>query len=195
MKQYFEDNDQLIDNEKTLKFNYYGKDLTFKTNSGLFSKDEIDEFSIKMIEQVDNDNINSILDLGCGYGFVGITLAQKYPEAKLDFIDINKRACEYTKINCELNNVENYTIINSDGIQHDANYDLILLNPPIHAGKDVVYQLYQQAYAHLNQAGSLYIVNHKKHGAKSTIDYLTTLSDQIKIKYKKKGLFVIELTK
>ena len=194
MKQYFEDNEQLIDDEKELDFNYQGIKLTFKTNSGLFSKDEIDTFSIKMIEEVTNENVSSILDLGCGYGFVGIVMAIKYPEAQLDFIDINKRACEYTKINCELNKIKNYRIFNSNGIENLDKYDLILLNPPIHDGKEVVYQLYQQSIEHLNPSGSLYIVIHKKHGAKSTLDYLKTLSDNVIIKYKKKGLFVIEIT-
>ena len=195
MKQYFEENDQLIDDVKELDFNYYGTKLTFKTNSGLFSKDEIDEFSIKMIEQVANENVESILDLGCGYGFVGIVMAKKYPKARVDFIDVNKRACEYTKINCELNKLESYHIINSDGIENPDKYDLILLNPPIHAGKDIVYKLYKQAIEHLNQLGSLYIVIHKKHGANSSVDYLKTLNDNVVIKYKKKGLFVIEITK
>ncbi len=195
MKQYFEENDQLIDDAKELDFNYYGTKLTFKTNSGLFSKDEIDEFSIKMIEQVINGNVKSILDLGCGYGFVGIVMAKKYPKAQVDFIDVNKRACEYTKINCELNKLESYRIINSDGIENPDKYNLILLNPPIHAGKDIVYKLYKQAIEHLNQLGSLYIVIHKKHGANSSVDYLKTLNDNVVIKYKKKGLFVIEITK
>lgn len=195
MKQYFEENDQLIDDVKELDFNYYGTKLTFKTNSGLFSKDEIDEFSIKMIEQVANENVESILDLGCGYGFVGIVMAKKYPKARVDFIDVNKRACEYTKINCELNKLESYRIINSDGIENPDKYNLILLNPPIHAGKDIVYKLYKQAIEHLNQLGSLYIVIHKKHGANSSVDYLKTLNDNVVIKYKKKGLFVIEITK
>lgn len=195
MKQYFEENEDINDDEKVINFNYNGTNLIFKTNTGLFSKDAIDEFSIKMIEQVDNESINSILDLGCGYGFVGIALSKKYENAKIDFIDITKRACEYTNINAKLNNLINYEVINSDGIQNESNYDLILLNPPIHAGKNEVYKLYEQAYDHLNKAGALYIVIHKKHGAQSSIDYLSDKVNKLEIKYRKKGLFVIEITK
>lgn len=195
MKQYFEENDNLIDDEKIINFNFNGNNLVFKTNTGLFSKDAIDDYSIKMLEQVDDENINSILDLGCGYGFIGIALSKKYPKAKIDFIDINKRACEYTNKNAKLNNLDNYKVINSDGIVSDDKYDLILLNPPIHAGKQNVYKLYHQAYDHLNQFGSFYIVIYKKHGAKSTIDYLYDNVNKLEIKFKKKGLYVIKITK
>ncbi|MDF9866573.1 16S rRNA (guanine1207-N2)-methyltransferase [Bacilli bacterium PM5-3] len=193
MKQYFEENSNLIDSEKEIEFNDEEIKLKFKTNSGLFSKDEIDEYSIKLVENIEGD-FDSILDFGCGYGFIGIYLASKY-NTNLTFIDITSHACEYTKINCEYNKIENYTIIQSDGIECDAKFDLITLNPPIHAGKEKVYQMYQQALEHLTDNGSFYIVIHKKHGAKSTIDYLKTLSNNVEVVSKKKSLYIIKIKK
>jgi 16S rRNA (guanine1207-N2)-methyltransferase len=196
-KQYYQDNENLIDDLKTIS--YYGhKELTFQTNSGLFAKDKIDYYSIILVDVINSDfnqELNSYLDLGCGYGFIGIALAQIFPHTNKYFIDINKRAIEYTKINIKRNNVENAFVYQSDGIQLEQTFDLIALNPPIHAGKQVMYNLYHQAYNHLSDIGSLYIVLAKKHGALSTIKDLETVFAKVVTVYKKKGLFVIRITK
>jgi len=193
-KQYFDNDVHLSDDPHTLT--YYGeKELTFNTNAAMFSKDKLDYYSIVLIDNVLEDgpsDINSYLDLGCGYGFIGITLASRYPQAKKVFIDITQRAVEYTKTNIALNHIENTEVLLSDGIQNNEMYDLITLNPPIHAGKEVMYQLYDQAMAHLNKEGVFYVVLHKKHGALSTIKDLE-VKYKVETIYKKKGLFVIKV--
>lgn len=195
MKQYFDDDVKLEDKPKEFVYEFAGEKLKFKTNSGLFAKDGIDDFSAILVDVVEKTSYKNILDLGCGYGFIGIALAKVCEYDKITFIDITKRACEYTKINAELNNIENYDVIQSDGILSEESYDLITLNPPIHAGKDNIYKLYQESYNHLSATGKMYIVVHKKHGAKSTIEHLQTVFNTVKTVYKKKGLFVVELSK
>jgi len=196
-KQYFDNDVKLEDDPHTLT--YYGEtELTFKTNSGMFSKDKLDYYSIVLIENVLEDGpstVDSYLDLGCGYGFIGISLASKYPQARKVFIDITQRAVDYTKTNIDLNHIENTEVILSDGIKVEETFDLITLNPPIHAGKQVMYQLYDDAYNHLNENGEFYIVLHKKHGALSTIKDLESKFKNIDIIYKKKGLYVLKLKK
>ncbi|MDR3215320.1 MAG: methyltransferase [Bacilli bacterium] len=192
MKQYFINNDNLKNEEKTLTYQYLDNRLCFKTNNGLFSKDELDYHSQILLNNIEVKTYHKILDLGCGYGFIGICLSKRY-QCHVDFIDIVKLACDYTSKNCELNNITNYEVINSDGIKNDDLYDLICLNPPIHAGKEVCYALYQESLKHLSNNGELVIVIHKKHGALSTISFLESLNYHIRILYKKKGLFVVSI--
>jgi len=194
MKQYFDEDVELIDDPKEVIYQDDDFSLKFKTNSGLFSKDEIDLHSIKLVESIEDKNYQSILDFGCGYGFIGVYLAKKY-QVPITFIDITSRACYYTELNVQYNGIKNVTIIQSDGIQINQKFDLITLNPPIHAGKDKLYEMYQQAYDHLSDTGSFYIVIHKKHGAKSTVDYLKTLSNKVEVVSKKKTLYIIKIEK
>lgn len=194
MKQYFENTPDLKDEEKTLQYPLNGEVLNFTTNSGLFAKDHIDEYSIKLIENIPDDNYQYILDLGCGYGFIGIVLAKRYPQAEVTLSDVTKRAVDYANINIERNNLQNAQVKLEDGV-NDGHYDLITLNPPIHAGKKVCYRLYEQAIEHLSDNGRFYIVINKKHGAKSTISFLEQKAQNVAIIYKKKGLFIIEVKK
>jgi 16S rRNA (guanine1207-N2)-methyltransferase len=194
MKQYFENTPDLKDEEKTLQYPLNGELLHFATNSGLFAKDHIDEYSIKLIENIPDDNYQHILDLGCGYGFIGIILAKRYPQAEVTLSDVTERAIDYANINIERNNLKNAQTTLDDGI-NGGNYDLITLNPPIHAGKKVCYNLYEQAIEHLTDNGRFYIVINKKHGAKSTISFLEQKTQNVAIIYKKKGLFIIEVKK
>lgn len=194
MKQYFDNNIDLKDEPKELKYTFNNNELLFKTNSGLFSKDEIDSYSEILLNNIEDDNYQSILDLGCGYGFLGICLSKKY-NCLITFIDITERACKYTMENCRINSINNCTIIQSDGIKIKDKFDLITLNPPIHAGKEVTYRLCQEAFNSLNDNGCFYLVIHKKHGAKSMLEYLKTLTTNVTIEYKKKGLYVIKLVK
>ncbi|WP_423363221.1 class I SAM-dependent methyltransferase [Mycoplasma sp. P36-A1] len=193
--QYFQDDAKLIDDPHILT--YFGKDkeLTFKTNSGLFAKEKLDFFSIVLSETINKQNVESYLDLGCGYGFIGISLATKYPNAKKYFIDITQRAIDYTKENIAINNISDTTVIKSDGIQIEDKFDLIALNPPVHAGKETMYKLYKQAAEHLTDNGSFYVVLHKKHGALSTIKDMQSVFSIIETVYKKKGLYVLEMKK
>lgn len=194
MKQYFENTPDLKDEEKTLQYHIKDEVLSFTTNSGLFAKDHIDEYSIKLIENIPDDDYQHILDLGCGYGFIGIVLAKRYPQAEVTLSDVTQRAIDYATINIERNNLKNAWVRLEDGV-NDGRYDLITLNPPIHAGKKVCYNLYKQAIEHLSADGRLYIVINKKHGAKSTISFLEQHSQNVTIIYKKKGLFIIEVKK
>lgn len=194
MKQYFDNKSSFDDEEKEIKFNDDGLNLTFLTNSGMFSKDHIDEHSLALVRQIKASQTDEALDLGCGYGFIGIYLQKKY-QTNVTFIDITTRACEYTNLNCQKNDINKYEVLETDGVSIDKQFDIITLNPPIHAGKEVVYRLYQESLAHLKENGSLYLVINKKHGAKSTIAYLESLKSRVEILSKKKGLYILQVKK
>jgi len=188
--QYFNENPAALTQDRTLRLNIFGMDFQFLANNGLFSCDKVDAASILLLENIP-PLTGRLLDLGCGYGTLGIVLAKKNP-VTLTMSDINCIALDYAAKNAALNRVE-AQCIHSDGFENLAHeYDNIVLNPPIHAGKEVMYRLYAGAAAHLAPSGALYIVIHKKHGAESTLAALKDIFSDIVTLYKKKGLCVFQ---
>lgn len=111
-------------------------------------------------------------------------------------LDINERALNLAKKNCKKNNVLNVNIIESDGMENvEDEFDVIVTNPPIRAGKDVIYKMYQDAKEHLVLNGKLYLVINKKHGAPSTKEFLTQLFGNCEILDKKNGFNVMKCVK
>lgn len=109
--------------------------------------------------------------------------------------DSNGRALRCAQQNCEANQVK-AQIIQSDCFQNiSQSFDTIALNPPIHAGKAVMYAMYEGAYAHLNAGGRFYVVIQKKHGAESTVKKLTEIFHHCDTLYKKKGYYILACTK
>ena len=188
MSHYFIENPSILTNERQLELDIFGIRFTFLTNNGLFSCDKIDEVSLTLIKNVPPFS-GSLLDLGCGYGVIGIVLARQYG-VKLTISDVNGLALGYAVKNAGLNSVMAEAVC-SDGFENiPQSFDCITLNPPIHAGKDVMYKLYEEAARHLNGGGSFYVVIQKKHGAESTLKKLKELFSNVLTVYKKKGCFI-----
>lgn len=193
MSHYFENTDL---EQNIIEFNdtICGKNFHFLTDNGVFSKGHVDhltkQFLSVVIDQIDS---TSVLDFGCGYGVVGIVVS-KYYNCHVDMLDVNKRAVELSILNAENNSV-NVNVFESDMFTEVKNkYSSVLLNPPIRAGKKVCYNIYSECKKYLQENGSLYIVISKKHGAKSTIDFLKTIYDQVDILHAKKGVYIIKST-
>ena len=194
MSQYFE-NDNTIISEPRVVTCWVGEHfLQLMTDHGVFSYGEIDDASLKLVKYC-NGLRGNVLDLGCGYGFIGIYLKKKYPEINLYQTDINERAINLCRINCDKNEISS-TIILSDAFSNiDLMFDNIILNPPVHAGKDICYRLIEESYNHLNEEGSLYIVIRKKHGAESYIKFFDENEYDYLLLDKKNGIYVICVTK
>ena len=191
MSQYF-DNVKLPSNISFYTTNLFGVDFTFKTDNGVFSKDKLDFGTRVMLENIPLRELHGdILDLGCGYGVVSIVLS-KFIDANFDAVDINKRALHLMEMNIKKNSVSNIRVIESfcyDKV--DKKYDFIITNPPIRAGKDVVYKMLIGAKDYLKQDGCLIFVMRKDQGAKSALKDLESLY-KIDILGKKNGFFVFK---
>ena len=190
MKQYFEENHALAQDEVRFCFEKFGHRFIFSSKKGLFSHNEVDRVSITLIENIPKIG-GRLLDLGCGYGAVGIIL-KKLNEVTLYGCDINKYAVEMAVKNAALNLVEATYFVSDSFSNVVGTFDAIVLNPPIHAGKEVVYGMFGGAKKHLAKMGAFYVVIQKKHGAATAIDELTNIYQTVNTLYKKKGVFVLE---
>lgn len=197
MSHYYLNDDNLKDNIKTIEFELFNHKFTFKTNAGVFSKDRLDFGSKLLIESVKiNENIKSVADIGAGYGPIGITLASLNPNIDFHLYEINKKAVSLANYNKELNGVTNVFVYENNALDDvTKTFDLIVTNPPIRAGKDIVFKFYEQAFNSLNSKGLLYVVIQKKQGAQSSFQKLLELFENVTITTKKSGYWIIEAKK
>ena len=190
MSHYFENDKNLKSDEQLIKVSVNNTDLTFLTDSGVFSKKGLDFGTRSLLESIP-DVKGNILDLGCGYGAIGIYIA-KTTNSKVDMIDINERSVKLAKRNSILNNVD-VNIMSNDGFDNiDERYDFIISNPPIRIGKEKLYQLLNDALKHLKKDGELWIVINKNQGVKSLINDFEK-EYTVEVVKKNKGFYIIKL--
>ncbi len=198
MGHYFDSEPSVKSNEREIKFSLYGKEYAYYSDNGVFSKSRIDEGTYIFLKVLVPLNLSGrILDLGCGVGPIGLTLAQNNIEARVVLADINSRALALaSKSSQRLNLSSRVTCLHSDIYQKiEGTFDSIVLNPPIRAGKIVTYQMYSGAKQYLIDGGSLYIVIRKKQGAESAFKYLETVFENVTVLHKEKGYWIIQATK
>jgi len=191
MGQYFE-NANLPSKIREFIVNFLGVSFTFKTDNGVFSKDGLDFGTRVMLESLPLKEMSGdILDLGCGYGVVSIILS-KFLNANFDAVDVNKRAIHLAKMNQRNNSVSGIDFFESFCYENiNKKYDYIITNPPIRAGKKVVYEMLIGAKDYLKENGCLFFVMRKDQGAKSALKDLETFY-KTDVLCKKNGFFVIK---
>ena len=191
MEHYFTNNTNLKSNLRILKSSYKDVNFNFFSDNGVFAKNKIDYASKLLIDSfIENfDGCgNTLLDVGCGYGYLGI-VAGKILNLDVELIDINKRALHLAKRNI-LENGVNAKAYESNLYECVKNkYAYIITNPPIRAGKEVVLEILKGAKKHLLKSGELWFVINKDHGAKSIKGKLDELY-KIEIMAKSKGFYV-----
>lgn len=195
--QYFENNDKLKSEERELSFYFRNQTLKFTSDLGVFSKGGIDFGSSLLLKNlIIKDNVKSVLDVGCGYGTIGITIAKTNPTVHVTMVDVNLRAINLTKKNCEKNGVTNYEVFESYAYDNvEKTYDVVVSNPPIRAGKQVVHTIILGAFEHLNEGGSMWCVIQKKQGAESALKVLREKYSNVVIHSKDKLYYIIEAIK
>jgi 16S rRNA (guanine1207-N2)-methyltransferase len=179
--------------EETLR----GRKFTFITDAGVFSKNGVDYGSRVLIEALDISRGDELLDVGCGYGPIGLAAGASTVEGKVTMVDINERAIELAKINAQRNGITNVEILQSDmlGAVLDRAFDIVVTNPPIRAGKATVHRIFEQAHQVLKPGGSLWIVIQKKQGAPSAFAKLEELFTRVHEIGKDKGYRIIKAMK
>lgn len=171
-----------------------GVPMRFTTDSGVFSKHQIDRGTKLLIENMPLPDAGTVLDLGCGYGPIGLVIAKLRPKIKVVMVDVNERACALARRNAVQNDVVNVTIFAGNGFEpvHDkAPFAAIVTNPPYRAGKKIVYSLMEQAMNYLVPEGKLVVVGQTKQGIKSLKGHLEQLFGQVEEVAKEGGYRVL----
>lgn len=157
--------------ERRVSLRALGNELTFVTDAGVFSRDGLDRGTEVLLDALPELS-GRVLDLGCGWGAVGVALGKRWPGLDIVMTDINSRAVELARRNLTENGVR-ATVVQGDGFAAvEGLFDAIVTNPPIRAGKAVIYGLFAQAREHLKPGGALYVVIRKQQGAPSALKYL-----------------------
>ena len=193
MNHYYTDNSDLSSERKEFTYYFDNEVFRFTTDNGVFSKSNVDYGTYILIRSIYRKDLgHSLLDLGSGYGPVGIILKRFHPELDTEMAEVNSRAVDLAVLNCALNQTDIRVHLCDDITLLDHKFDTIVLNPPIRAGKAVIYDLYEKSGAMLNEHGHFYIVIRKAQGAKSSMAKLETLFSNVTVIEKDSGYFVID---
>lgn len=191
MEHYFINNQNLKSELRQVDFENEGSVFTFFSDLGVFSKNHIDYGSRLLVDTIlkEKKEVSSILDVGCGYGFIGIVLAKHF-HCSVDMTDVNKRAIHLCEKNIEKNKVQGTAFLSDAYENVTKKYDLIVTNPPIRAGKKVVLKILLEARNFLEKNGELWFVIRKDQGVKSI---MKEIQDRYKLEVinKDKGFYIV----
>lgn len=194
MGQYFTNDNSIPSKLVKTRAVVLNNSFIFYTDNGVFSKDGLDFGSRLLLENIPLTEIGkSLLDVGCGYGVFGIVL-NKILGVKVTMCDVNRRALHLAEKNIKENKCSDCSVIESNCYQNiNSKYSTIITNPPIRAGKKVVYEILEGAKDYLLPGGRLFFVVRKEQGAKSIISDMQKIYN-VEVLERKKGFFIIKCT-
>lgn len=194
MDHYFTSEPGSAHDRSTVRYPLPHRVLEFATDAGVFSRDAVDEGSAAMISLLPPLS-GRLLDLGCGYGVIGLTLSEMNPGLTAVMADVNRRALGLARDNAENLGIS-AEIIESDGFSAvEGVFDVIVTNPPIRAGKAVYYPWFDLAPSYLKEGGAFYCVVQKKQGAPSVVKALNASFGSCRVLGKPGGYWIIEAIK
>ncbi|MCU5746684.1 class I SAM-dependent methyltransferase [Staphylococcus sp. SQ8-PEA] len=201
MSHYYDRNPEVQSDRKTFVYSYKDHKLNLTTDAGVFSKGKIDFGSDLLIRTFLKNHTpgptKKIVDVGCGYGPIGLMLAQVAPYDHITLLDVNQRALELAKSNAVSNQLDNVDVKYSDGLGviEENSCDVILTNPPIRAGKHVVHSILEDAHTKLKQEGELLVVIQKKQGMPSAKKKMQAVFGNVEVLDKSKGYYILKSSK
>lgn len=192
MSHYFKDDPTLKSQEKQIEFKIKDQSFALISDRGVFSSKALDEGSLYLIEALlEQDLTGKGLDLGCGIGVISIVLKTFNPKLELTLSDVNERAVRLSQKNLKKYGFNDKALLSDLFEKIDESFDFIYFNPPIRAGKKVIYEGFSQAYQHLLPNGRLFIVIRRDLGAESAIKQLKLTYQRVEVISKTKGYWVL----
>ena len=177
--------------ERSFRAVFAGRVLAFDTDAGVFSKQHVDPGSELLCRALPEDIAGDVLDMGCGWGAMTVMTLARFPQVSVTMADVNERALALAVSNVEKNRMQAKAIL-SDGFEKiEGEFDAVITNPPIRAGKAVIYKMFEDAKAHLREGGSLYLVIRKQQGAPSALKFLKELYRKAEVIERDGGYWII----
>ncbi len=197
--QYFEDNTNLEHDLKQYTTEILDTKVHFETDKGVFSRDGLDFGTRVMLEAIDFDSLpeGDILDLGAGYGPVGVIVGKRLPGRHILGVDVSERAIDLAKKNASANQVANVDFMVSNAYESidQRDFAAILTNPPVRAGKETVHHFMSEAIHYLKPGGEIYVVLQKKQGAPSALKKLEEVFGNVEEIERRKGYWILKSVK
>ena len=180
---------------RSFRMVFAGRTLAFDTDAGVFSKQHVDPGSELLCRALPEDISGRVLDMGCGWAAMTIMTLARFPKCEVTMADVNERALSLAVSNVK-KNFMTATALLSDGFEKvEGEFDVVITNPPIRAGKAVIYKMFEDAKAHLVPGGRLYLVIRKQQGAPSALKFLGELYGQAEVIEREGGYWIIECVK
>jgi len=177
--------------ERSFRAVFAGKVLAFDTDAGVFSKQHVDPGSELLCKSLPDDFCGDVLDMGCGWGAMTVMTLARFPKCSVTMADVNERALGLAVSNVQKNRMQAKAVL-SDGFEKiEGLFDAVITNPPIRAGKAVIYKMFEDAKAHLREGGALYLVIRKQQGAPSALKFLKELYRKAEVIERDGGYWII----
>lgn len=189
---YFTASPESAHEERRFCVEFAGKTLHFETDAGVFSKQRVDPGSLLLCESLPDGLSGGVLDMGCGWGAMSVLTMAAHPQVKMTMADVNERALALAARNVRLNGMQARAILSDGFAAVEGRFDAIIMNPPIRAGKAVVYGMFRDALAHAAPGGRVYVVVRKQQGAPSALRFLQTLYARAGVIARDGGYWIIE---
>lgn len=191
---YYAENPDAAHDIHELRVDLLGEKMTFLTDAGVFSKKMVDFGSQLLLKCLDVNRGETVLDVGCGYGPLGLSLVKVYG-VQATMVDINTRALDLAQRNAEKNNAKATIFQSNIYARVQGRFDHVISNPPIRAGKQVVHEIIEKSKDFLEIGGDLTIVIQKKQGAPSAKSKMEDVFGNCEILKKDKGYYILRSVK
>ena len=155
-----------------------------KTCSGVFSHKKLDKGTSLLLKQMQiPETASHVLDMGTGYGVIGIVVATEYPRVHVTMVDINRRAVWIARENVKINNLSNVKVYWGDFYEPTKNqkFDVILTNPPLSQGQEKIFKFISDTPKFLMEGGYFYLVVRTKQGAKKIAEMMKTFIGNVEL--------------
>ena len=191
---YYTNNPTSEHEERHFTSVFMGRTLAFETDAGVFSKQHIDPGSEILCKSLPELH-GRVLDMGCGWGAMTVMALARFPALDVTMADVNERALDLAVRNVQKNGMQAKAVL-SDGFERvEGEFDAVMTNPPIRAGKAVIYRMFEDAKAHLAEGGRLFLVIRKQQGALSAKAKIEEIFGNCEVINKEKGYYILKSTK